>query len=251
MPEPQPSPGLINHVNGLVGQEAVGNVPLGHVHSRLQCILCVNATMMLLIFPCQASQNLHALLFTGLRDVHRLEPPLQSRILFDILAILFKGGGADQLQCSSGHGRFQQIGSICTALHPPGAHQRVDLVDDQHNVLVLLHFTQNVPQPLLKLSAVLRACHQHAHVQLYDLLVRQGLWHFTQHNPKGNAFGDGRLPDARLPDKDGVVLAAAPKNLGDALHLLVPPNQGIQLSGPGQFGDVGTEVLEGGASLVP
>src|SRR3712207_8532004 len=47
-----------------------------------------------------------------------------------------------------------------------------------------------------------------------------------------------------LADEDGVVLGAARQHLDHPADLLVAPDDGVELSGPGRFGEVATEALQ-------
>ena len=60
-----------------------------------------------------------------------LEAPLQGGVLLDVLAVLIEGGGADDLELAPAQGGLEDIGGVHAALGIAGAHDVVDLVDDQ------------------------------------------------------------------------------------------------------------------------
>ena len=82
-----------------------------------------------LIVGGNALDDLHGVLNGGLVDDHRLEPPLQGGVLFDILPVLHQGGGADDLELAPGEGRFEDVGGVHGSLGVPGAHQVMDFVN--------------------------------------------------------------------------------------------------------------------------
>jgi len=61
----------------------------------------------------------------------------------------------------------------------------------------------------------------------------------------GEPFGDRRLADPRLADQRGVVLRPAGQDLDDPLDLLLAPDDRIELAGPGRFGQVDPELIDG------
>ena len=83
---------------------------------------------MLLILVCHSVQDLDSLALVWLLHHHRLETPLERRVLLDILAVLCDRRGADQLDLASRQGRFEDVGRIDRPLRAAGADQRVDLI---------------------------------------------------------------------------------------------------------------------------
>ena len=86
---------------------------------------------MLLVALPDAVQDLDRLLDGRLVDQDRLEAALQGGVLLDVLAVLVQGGGADGLQLAARQRRLQDVGRVDGALGRAGAHQRVQLVDEQ------------------------------------------------------------------------------------------------------------------------
>ncbi len=73
----------------------------------------------------------------------------------------------------------------------------------------LLHFLQNGFQALFKLPAELGSGNQRPHIQRHHAPILEVLGHVAMDNPLGKTLNDGSFSDARLPDKDRVVLGAA------------------------------------------
>ncbi|CAN4003274.1 Malate-2H(+)/Na(+)-lactate antiporter, partial [Dysosmobacter welbionis] len=165
--------GLVDQVDGLVRQEPVGDVPLTEQHRLTQDPLRDLHPVVLLILGGQALENLHRVLNGGLVHRHRLEPPLQSGVLLDGLAVLVEGGGANHLDLAPGEGGFQDVGGVHAALGVAGAHNVVNLVDHQNNVPQALHLVDKALHPALELAPELGAGHQSCQIQQVDLLVPQ------------------------------------------------------------------------------
>ena len=94
---PQLGRPLVHEVNGLVRQEAVGEVAPGQLHRRLKGPVGDDNAVVGLIPGADALQDLQGLLRGGLPHPHRLEPPLQGGVLLNILAVLLQGGGTHHL----------------------------------------------------------------------------------------------------------------------------------------------------------
>ena len=67
------------------------------------------------------------------RLVHedRLEAPLQRGVLLDVLAVLVERRRADRVQLAAREHRLEQVGGVHGALGRAGAHDRVQLVDEE------------------------------------------------------------------------------------------------------------------------
>ena len=79
-------------------------------------------------------QDLQRVLDVRLVDRHGLEAALQRGVLFDVLAVLVEGGGADDLNLAPGQGGLEDVGGVHAALGVARAHDVVDLVDDEDDV---------------------------------------------------------------------------------------------------------------------
>ena len=96
--------GLVDEVDGLIRQEAVGDVALAQKHGLTAHLVADGDAVVVLVIVRDAAQDLHALLDGGLVDGHGLEAPLKRRVLLDMLAVLGEGRGADHLDLPAGKG---------------------------------------------------------------------------------------------------------------------------------------------------
>ena len=93
---------FIDQVDGLVRQVTVGDIAGGKRHRRLNGFVGDLHLVMGFVFIPQSPENQHRFLRRGFPHHNRLKAPLQSRVLFDVLAVFVDGGGADDLQFPPG-----------------------------------------------------------------------------------------------------------------------------------------------------
>ena len=238
-------PGLVDQVDGLVGQRAVGDVADAQVDGGLDRLVADLDLVVLLEPLADAEQDGDRLVDRWLVHHHRLEAPLERRVLLDVLAVLVEGGGADALQLATRKRRLQDVCRVDGAFGGTRADQRVKLVDEEDAVAARAQLLDDLLEPLLELAAVLRAGNQRADVQREDPLVHQGLGDVARHDPMREAFGDGRLADAGLADEGGVVLAPSRQDLNDPLDLLLAADHRVEGAGACRLGQVDAELVEG------
>ena len=243
----QPRRRFVDEVDGLVRQEAVGDVAVRQRRGRDQRRVGDADAVMDLVALAQAAQDRDRLLDRRLVHEHRLEAPLQGGVLLDVLAVLVERRGADRVQLAAGEHRLEQVGRVHRALGRAGAHDRVELVDEQDDLaLGVLDLLEHGLEPFLELAAELGPGDERAEIERDDALVLERLGHVAADDPLGEALGDGRLADARLADQDRVVLRPAGQDLDDAADLVVAPDDRIQLAGPRLGGEVAAVLLERG-----
>ena len=92
----QRSGGFVDQVNSFVGQEPVGYIAMRQCRSSHNGrILDANSVVHFIAFF-QSTENRNRVLDRRLAYKHRLEPALQSRIFFDVLAIFVQRSGANR-----------------------------------------------------------------------------------------------------------------------------------------------------------
>ena len=241
----QPRGRLIDEVDGLVGQEPVGDVAVRQRRGGDERGVRDADAVMDLVALAQAAQDRDRLLDRRLVHEDRLEAPLEGRVLLDVLAVLVEGGGADRVQLPAGEHRLEQVGGVHGAFRRAGTDDRVELVDEQDDLaLGVLDLLEDGLEPLLELAAELGPGDERAEVQRDDALVLERLGHVAADDPLGEALGDGRLADARLADEDRVVLRPARQDLDDAADLVVPPDDRVELAGARLGREVAAVLLE-------
>mmetsp|Transcript_77294 Transcript_77294/g.128897 ORF Transcript_77294/g.128897 Transcript_77294/m.128897 type:complete len:270 (+) Transcript_77294:2729-3538(+) len=151
---------LIQQINCFVREKSVVDILRRQFHCSLHSIIGVLQPMMTFILVLQTRQDLDGLLHAGLWHHCRLKPTLQCGILLDVLAVLREGRGAEYLILPTGQAGLHDVGGVDGPFRSPGAHQRVHLVDDEDDVVLLLHLVQHLLQSLFELSTELGSSDQ-------------------------------------------------------------------------------------------
>ena len=136
--------GLINHVDGFVGQLAVVDIARGQFHRRLDRIGGVFDVVMFLEIGFQTAQDFHAVFDRRLIHVDLLEPAAERAVLFEMLTEFLVGGRSHGAQLAALQGRFQQVRGI----HRPARGRTstdhgVNFVNEQHRVGVVFQFSHH------------------------------------------------------------------------------------------------------------
>ena len=242
----QPRAGLVDQVDGLVGQVAVLDVAGRQLRGGLQRAVGDGHMVVVLVARAQALEDLDGLRDCRLMHLNRLETTFQRRVLLDVLAVLVGGGGADGLELTASQHGLEHVRRAQGAVRRTGTDDRVNLVDEQHDVAARLDLLEHLLEAFLEIAAVARAGHHGAQIQRIDLLVLQRLRHVAGVDLLREAFDDGGLADARLADQHGVVLRAARQHDHDTFDLVGAPDHRVELA-LGRFGgQVAPELVQNG-----
>ena len=222
--------GLIDQVDGLVWQEPVGDIPVGQGRGGddggVRDLHAVEHLVPLL----QATQNGDGILHRGFIHLHRLEPALQSGVLFNILAVLVQRRRADAVQLAPSQHGFQEVARVHAALGLSCAHNGVQFIDEQDDLaLGLLHLVQHSFQPFLKLAPVLGARDQRTHIQRENGLVLQLFGDVLLHDSLGKSLGNGGFAHAGFADENRVILRLPGQNADNVPDFLIPADHRIHL----------------------
>ena len=200
---------------------------------------------------CNAVQHLNGFVYGRLIDRYRLETAFQCRILFDIFAVFFKGGGTNNLYFPTGECRLQDICCIHGTLRISGTYQIVHLIDKQNDVAFLLHLCQQALDTAFKLSAELGTGNQRSQIQQVYLLIFQMHGNVSGVDPQSNSLGNCRFADTGFTDQTGIVLGAAGENLNHPCNFLIPSNDCVQLALCGTAGQVRAVIAQEPQFLFP
>ena len=152
----QPRRGLVDEVDRLVGQEAVGDVAVRQRGRRDERRVGDAHAVVHLVALAQAAQDRDGLLDRRLVDEDRLEAPLERGVLLDVLAVLVERRRADRVQLAAREHRLEQVRRVHRALGRPGADDGVQLVDEQDDLPVaVLDLLEDGLEALLELAAEL------------------------------------------------------------------------------------------------
>ena len=237
---------LVDEVDRLVGQEAVGEVAVRqHGRGDERGVLDAHAVVHLVALL-QAAQDADGVLDRRLGDVHLLEPALEGGVLLDVLAVLVERRGADHPQLAAGEHRLDHVAGVHRALGGAGADDRVQLVDERDDLAGGVgDLLEHGLQPLLELAAVLGPGDHRADVEGDEALVLEALGDVAVGDAPGEALDDGGLADAGLTDQDGVVLRPPRQHLDDPADLVVAADDRVDLALAGAGREVLAVALEG------
>ena len=90
---PQAAGGFVHQVDGLVGQEAVGDVAVRQGGRRDQGRVADAHAVVQFVFFLDAAQDADGILDRGFGDHHRLETPGRGRVFLDVFAVFIQRRG--------------------------------------------------------------------------------------------------------------------------------------------------------------
>ena len=237
--------GFIDQIDGLVGQEPVGNVAVAEDRGGHQARILDADAVMDFVALAQAAEDGNGVFDRRLIDQNGLEAAFESRVLFDVLAIFVERGRADAVQFAAGQHGLEQVAGVHGAFGLAGADDGVQLVDEENDAAFgRLDFLEDGFETLLELAAELGSGDQRAHVERDDLLVFQTFGHVAAHDALGQTFDDGGLADAGLADEHGIVLGAAGQDLDDAADFFVAADDRVELVLRGRLGQIAAVFFE-------
>ena len=191
-----------------------------------------------------ALEDLVGLLGVGWLDRDRLEAALKRGILLDILAVLVEGRRADALDLATRERGLEHIGRVDGAFSSTCADERVQLIDEQNDVLGAAHFVHDRLDALFELTAVLGTCHHGGEIKDNESLLVEQIGNLLVHDALSKTLDNRGLSNACFTEEHRVVLGAAAEDLHESLDLVHATNDGIELSALGELGEVAAETVE-------
>ena len=241
---------LVDQVDGLIGQEAVGDIAGGKFGGGLEGFVGDRQAVVLLVRVLMPLRISIVSSMRGLIDHDRLEAAFERRVAFDVLAVFVQGGGADDLQLAARKRGLEDVRGVDRRTGRAGADEHVHLVDEEDRAGGL-QFVDDPFEAFFKLAAVHRAGDQRADIELQDALAQQQGGHFAFDDALRQPFDDGGLAHAGLADEGRVVLRAAGQDLDDAFDLHLASDDRVEFAFLGLGGQVdGQLVHQGGLGLV-
>ena len=153
--------GLVDEVDGLVGEEAARHVAVRqHRGSDQRRVLDAHAVVDLVALL-QPAQDRDRVGDRRRLDDDGLETALERGVLLDVLAVLVERRGADETQLAPRQHRLDHVAGVHRALGGAGTDDRVQLVDEgDYLAFGVRDLLQHSLQALFELPAVLGACNQ-------------------------------------------------------------------------------------------
>ncbi len=152
---------FVHQVDGLVGQEASGQVSVGQYGRGHQGGVLDAYPVVDLVALLEPTQDGNGVFDRGLADEHLLEPPLEGRVLLDVFAVLVESGGPDHAQLAARQHGLEHVAGVHRTLPAgPGADDGVHLIDERDDFAVAVgDLLEHGLEPLFELAAVLGASH--------------------------------------------------------------------------------------------
>ena len=94
--------GFVQGIDGLVGEEAVGDVSVCQFDTRFEGRIGIGHVVMVFVTVLDVAQDLERFFRCGRLHDDFLETAFQGTVLLDALAILVEGSGADALDFATG-----------------------------------------------------------------------------------------------------------------------------------------------------
>ncbi len=132
---------------------------------------------MLLVFRYDSLQDGVAFLRTRLINGDGLKAAFESRILFNVLSILFDGRSTNHLQFSTRECRLQNVCGIQCSLCATGTNDGMKLINKQQHLSTFNRFSKNTLDALFKLTTILRSGHHAGNIQCHYALMQNGFRH--------------------------------------------------------------------------
>ncbi len=199
--------GLVHQVDGLVGKEPVGYIPVGKHGGRDQGVIRDPDAVVYLEALLEAPQNGDGILNGRLLYHHRLEPAFERRVLLDVLPVFIQRRRADAMELAARKHGLQYVAGVHGAFRLAGTHDIVQFIyKQQYLSLRFFDLIEDGLEPLLKLPSVLRAGDQRTHIKGIYGFILQPFGHVSLEYALRQAFDDGRFTDARFAYEHGVVL---------------------------------------------
>ena len=241
----EPRSRLVDEVDRLVREEAVGDVAIGEHGCGDEGGVADLDAVVGLVALLQPTKDRDRVRDGRLADEDGLEAPLERGVLLDVLPVLVERRRTDRAELAAREHRLEQVRSVDRTLRSPRAHDRVQLVDEEDDVAGgVLDFRENGLEPLLELTAVLRTREESAHVERPYALALQPLGHVARDDSLREPLDDRGLPHPWLADEHRVVLRPPREHLDHSPDLLVAPDHRVELPRLGERGEVAAVLLE-------
>ena len=234
---------LVDKVDRLVGQEAVGDIAMRQSRRRDQRAVRDTHAVMGFVFVLQPAQDRDGVLDGRLVNIDRLEAAGQGRVLLDVLFVFVERGGADAMQFAARQRRLEQVRGVHGAVGLAGADQGVHFVDEKNvGAGRGRHFLQHGLETFLEFTAIFGAGDQRAEIEREQFLVVEAFRHVAIDDAQRQTLDDRGLADAGLADQHRIVFGPTRQDLNGSADFFVAPNDRIKLAVTGGLGEV-TRIL--------
>ncbi len=242
-----PRAGFVQCIYCLVRQIPVGNVACRQLNTGINRFGRVYHIVMIFISAFDIFQNFNGLLNCCGFNQNFLKASLQCTVFFNMLAVLVKRCCANALNFTACQSRFQHICCIQRACCAACSNNSVNFINEKYDIIYLGKFIQNRLHAFFKLTAVFGSCHNRSDVETHHPFVEQNAGNFLLHNAQGKSFRNGRFPNSRLANQNGIVLFPAAQNLCKTLNFNVASYNRVEAVLFSQTGNICSEIIQNGS----
>ena len=222
---------LIHQVDGLVGQETVGDVTVAELDGRDDGLVLDTHLVMVLVAFLQTSQDGDGRRHIWFIHHDGLETAFECLVLLEILLIFVEGRRTDAAQFATSQSWLEDVGGIHRTARLTSTHEGVDLVDEEDDLPLTLHNRlDDCLESLLKLTLILGTCDEGTHIEGVELLVLQVFGHIATYDTSCKTFDNGGLTRTRFTDKNRIVLGSTTENLEDSPDFVVTADDRVEFS---------------------
>ena len=225
--------GFVDQVDGLVGQEAVGNIAMRQGRGCNNGGVFDAHAMVHLVFFLQPAQNGNRVFDVRLAHENDLEAAFERGVFLDVLAIFVERGGADGAQsprASAGFSMFEA--SMAPSAAPAPTRVCSSSMKRMICPLRVFDFFQHGLEAVFEFAAIFRAGQHGSQIERHDALVLQDFGHVAGDDALRQALDDGRLAHAGLADQHRIIFRAPREHLHDAANFFVASDDGIEFAAP-------------------
>ena len=133
---------LVHRVDGLVGEEPVADISVCQFDTGLDGLVGIDHVVVVLVAVLHVAQYLQRLFLSGWLHEHFLEAALQGTVFLNGVAIFVERGGTDALDGTTCQSGLHDVGGIHRARRRACSDERMDLVDKDDDVIVLLQLLE-------------------------------------------------------------------------------------------------------------
>ncbi len=211
-----------------------------------QRIILDTDTMMNFKALLEPTQNADGVLNSRLIYHNRLETPLQSSILLDILTVFIKSGCTDTVQLAASQHWFQHVTGVNGPFRLAGTDDGVQFIDEEQNPTVTFaDLIKYSLESFLKFAAVFGSSKQRPHVERKNCLIFKPFRDIAPDDSLRQAFNNGRFANTWLTDKNRVVLGFAREDTDHSPDLGVPADYRVKLALMNLFNQVKSVFIKG------
>ena len=223
------STGLVDEVDGLVGQEAVADVLGALANGILDDLVAVSNLMELLVALPQTFENLDGLIDRGFGDVYLLEAAHDALAACEVAVVFVVGGASDEADVAPFEVGLEHVGGIVGAVVAAGSDHIVYLVDIDDGLAFFRYAVHHLLDAPFEVAAILCAGQHRAHIHHVHLAALQTFGNIAVDDTACQSVDKSCLADPWLAHMQWVVLVLAAEHLDGALEFALTSDKGVGL----------------------